>query len=84
VRNVGQHAGQLRQGARTQREKLEARTDRARVRGRAGRFAAALREARHAQAQADELARDVRTLTHWLSHDILALAGLVLATRQKL
>lgn len=33
VRNAGQRAGQPRQGARTRREKLEARTDRARVRG---------------------------------------------------
>ncbi|MGF6980412.1 hypothetical protein QFZ94_008929 [Paraburkholderia sp. JPY465] len=76
--------GKLARGARTRREQLEAGTDRARARGRAGRFAAALRQARHAQAHADELARDVRTLTQWLSHDILALAGPVLATRQML
>jgi hypothetical protein len=49
-----------------------------------GRFAVARRQARQAGAQADELARDVRTLTHWLSHDILALAGPRLATRQAL
>jgi hypothetical protein len=36
------------------------------------------------RSQADELARDVRTLTQWLIHDILALAGPVLATRQML
>jgi hypothetical protein len=36
------------------------------------------------RSQADGLARDVRTLTQWLSHDILALVGPVLATRQML
>ncbi len=30
------------------------------------------------------LARDIRTLTQWLSHDVLALAGPALATRQVL
>jgi len=30
------------------------------------------------------LARDIRTLTQWLSHDVLALAGPTLATRQVL
>jgi hypothetical protein len=30
------------------------------------------------------LARDIRTLTQWLSHDVLALAGPALATRQML
>ncbi|MFM0148739.1 hypothetical protein [Paraburkholderia sp. RL18-085-BIA-A] len=76
--------GNLARGARTRRQKLGAGIDRARARGRAGRFAAALRRARQAEAQADELARDVRTLTQWLSHDILALAGPRLATRQAL
>ncbi|MFL9937307.1 hypothetical protein P0D88_52410 [Paraburkholderia sp. RL18-103-BIB-C] len=74
--------GNLARGARTRRQKLEARIDRARARGCAGRFAAALRRSRQADAQAHELARDIRTLTQWLSHDILALAGPVLATRQ--
>ena len=76
--------GNLARGARTRRQELEAGIDRARVRGRAGRFAAALRQAHQAEAQADELAHDVRTLTRWLSHDILALAGPQLATRQAL
>jgi hypothetical protein len=34
--------------------------------------------------QAHGLARDMRTLTHWLRHDVLALAGPALATRQLL
>jgi hypothetical protein len=76
--------GKLARGARTRRQKLEAGVDRARARGRAGHFAAALRQAHQAEAQADELARDVRTLTKWLRHDILALAGPRLATRQAL
>jgi hypothetical protein len=74
--------GKLARGARTRRQKLEAGVDRARA--RAGHFAAALRQAHQAEAQADELARDVRTLTQWLRHDILALAGPRLATRQAL
>ncbi len=40
--------------------------------------------ARHTEARASCLARDVRTLTQWLRHDVLALAGPVLATRQLL
>jgi len=31
-----------------------------------------------------DLARDIRTLTQWLRHDVLALAGPVLATQQEL
>ena len=34
--------------------------------------------------QASWLARDVRTLVHWLRHDVLALAGPALATRREL
>ena len=40
--------------------------------------------ARQTEAQALWLARDIRTLTQWLSHDVLALAGPTLATRQAL
>jgi len=39
---------------------------------------------RQAATNACWLARDIRTLTQWLRHDILALAGPVLATRQML
>ena len=76
--------GNLARGARTRREKLEAALDKARSRKRDGRCAAGLRHARQAEVQAHELARDVRTLAQWLSHDILALAGPVLATRRLL
>ena len=37
-----------------------------------------------AEAQAHRLAGDVRTLMHWLRHDVLALAGPDLATRREL
>jgi hypothetical protein len=74
----------LARGARTRRGKLEAMLGKARSRKRDGSFAAGLKRARQAEAQAHELARDVRTLAQWLSHDILALAGPVLATRRLL
>jgi len=76
--------GNLARGARTRREKLEAKVGKACSRKRDGSFAAGLKRARQAEVQAHQLARDIRTLTQWLSHDILALAGPVLATRQLL
>ena len=39
---------------------------------------------RQTETQAHGLAREIRTLTQWLSHDVLALAGPALATRQVL
>jgi hypothetical protein len=74
--------GNLARGARTRREKLEAKVGKACSRKRDGSFAAGLKRARQAEVQARQLARDIRSLTQWLSHDILALAGPVLATRQ--
>src|ERR1700688_1350929 len=76
--------GNLARGARTRREKLEAKVGKAYSRKRDGSFAAGLKRARQAEVQARQLARDIRTLTQWLTHDILALAGPVLATRQML
>jgi hypothetical protein len=40
--------------------------------------------AQQIEIEAHELARDIRTLTRWLSQDVLALAGPALATRQML
>jgi len=40
--------------------------------------------ARRAEQQAVQLAKDVKTLTQWLSHDVLALAGPPLPHRQEL
>ena len=37
--------------------------------------------ARQTEEQTCQLATDVKTLVHWLAHDILALAGPVLAER---
>src|SRR3954468_17675650 len=73
----------LAKGARSRRQRLEARTN------RAGQHDAndelAIQDlARRIESQASCLARDIHTLTQWLSHDVLALAGLALATRQML
>src|ERR1019366_4072342 len=40
-----------------------------------------MRSVRQTEEQTCQLARDVKTLVHWLAHDILALAGPVLAER---
>jgi hypothetical protein len=72
----------LARGARSGREKLEVRISKAQARGRAEGLAAELEQTRRSEAQAHRLARDIRTLTEWLRHDIPALAGPCLATRQ--
>ena len=74
----------LAKGARSRRQKLEARIDRIGQRVRDDERAVHLDLARQVEARAACLARDVRTLTQWLSHDVLALAGTALATRQVL
>ena len=53
-------------------------------RGSDDELATQLALARQAETQAHELAHDVRTLTQWLRHDVLTLAGPALATRQAL
>ena len=57
---------------------------RAGPRGPNGELVTQLELARQTEARASRLTRDVRTLTQWLSHDVLALAGPDLATRQML
>ena len=74
----------LAQGARSRRQKLEDRIGRAEQCAADDELAAQLDLARQAEVQASWLARDIRTLTQWLSHDVLALAGPTLATRQAL
>jgi hypothetical protein len=76
--------GNLARGARSRREKLVVKINKARARGRAGGLAAELGKARRREAQAHQLARDIRTLTEWLRHDILSLAGPPRATREAL
>ncbi len=74
----------LAQGAVSQRKMLQAKTGRAGHHGPGDELATQLALARQAETQAHELARDIRTLTQWLRHDVLALAGPALATRQAL
>jgi hypothetical protein len=63
----------LAKGARSRRARLEAKI------GCAGQLAPAMELARQTETQAHGLAGDIRTLTQWLSHDVLALAGPALA-----
>jgi len=74
----------LAEGAASRRRTLQARIGRAGQSAPDHELAAQLRLARQSEAQASWLARDVRTLVRWLSHDVLALAGPALATRQEL
>ena len=79
--NTLQH---LAKGATSRRKTLQAKI------GRAGRhkpddeLATRLVLARQNETKAHELARDIRMPIRWLRHDVLALAGPVLATRQAL
>ncbi|HEY4973835.1 MAG TPA: hypothetical protein VII41_09520, partial [Steroidobacteraceae bacterium] len=74
----------LAKGARSRRQKQEDRIGGAGHRGLDGQLVTQLELARQTETRASGLARDVRTLTQWLSHDVLALAGPDLATRQML
>jgi len=74
----------LAHGATSRRQALQAKTGRAGQRGPDDGLATQLELARQAETQAHGLARDIRTLTQWLSQDVLALAGPALATRQLL
>jgi hypothetical protein len=72
----------LAKGARSRCEKLEAKIGRTGQLGPDDELAVEL--AWQTETQAQGLARDIRTLTQWLSHDVLALAGPALTTRQVL
>jgi hypothetical protein len=74
----------LAKGATSRRQTLQAKMGRTGQRGPDDELAAQLALARQAETQAHELARDIRTLTQWLRHDVLALAGPDLATRREL
>jgi hypothetical protein len=71
-------------GIRSRREKLEARFGRVDQPVPKDALVIELALARQAETRARELARGIRTLIHWLSHDVLALAGPDLATRREL
>ena len=71
-------------GATTRRKALEAKMDAAKELGCGNTLSTPLALARQSEKQSVELARNVKTLVHWLSHDILALAGHALAEREHL
>jgi len=79
--NTLQH---LAKGATSRRQKLRAKIDRTGQGDPDDELAIQLALARQTETQAHGLARDIRTLTQWLRHDVLALAGPALATRQLL
>jgi len=79
--NTLQH---LAKGATSRRKTLQAKIGRAGRRKPDDELATRLVLARQNETKAHELARDIRTLIQWLRHDVLALAGPVLATRQEL
>jgi hypothetical protein len=74
----------LAKGATSRRKVLQAKIERAGQQGQDDELGSQLALARQAEAKAHWLARDIRTLIQWLSHDVLALAGPMLATRQML
>jgi hypothetical protein len=71
-------------GARSRREKLEARFGCAAQPAPQDALVAELALARQAETRARELARGIRILVQWLRHDVLALAGPNLSTRREL
>jgi hypothetical protein len=74
----------LAKGATSRRKKLETRINRAGQPGSDDVRVNELTLAGQTETQAHWLVRDIRTLTQWLSRDVLALAGSDLATRQEL
>jgi hypothetical protein len=74
----------LAKGATSRREKLEAKFGGAGQSAPKVRLVAELALARQAESRARDLARGIRTLIQWLSHDVLALAGPNLAMRREL
>jgi hypothetical protein len=71
-------------GAMTLCEHLEQQMQRAKDHGRGNTLSKPLALARQAQQQAIELADELATLVDWLRHDILAVVGPEMATRQAL
>lgn len=71
-------------GATSRRQELEQQMDKAKQKGLGNTLSTKLTLARQAEKQAIQLAADIKTLTHWLSHDILSLAGPPWSERQEL
>jgi len=74
----------LAKGAKSRRQKLRAKIDRTGQGDPDDELATQLALARQTKTQVHGLSRDIRTLTQWLRHDVLALAGPALTTRQEL
>ena len=74
----------LAKGATSRREKREAKFGGAGQSTPKDALVAELALARQAETRARDLARGIRTLIQWLSHDVLALAGPNLAMRREL
>jgi hypothetical protein len=75
----------LAKGATSRRKALQVKIERpAGQRGPDDDLASQLALARRGETKAHLLARDIRTLIQWLSHDVLTVAGPMLATRQEL
>ena len=70
-------------GVVSRRKALDLEMQEAKEIGCGNRLSREMALARQTEQQATRLAKDVRTLVHWLSHDILALAGPALAGRQE-
>ena len=74
----------LAQGATSRRKALQAGIGRAGQTAPDRKLAVQLHRARQAETQAHRRAGDVRRLVHWLRQDVLALAGLDMATQREL
>ncbi len=87
-----QHQGQsvvnrlnrLAMGAATRRQSLEQEMAEAKQKAQGNRVSKKLTQARQAESTAIALSGDVKTLIHWLTHDVLELAGPALVERQEL
>ena len=71
-------------GAISRREKLEVEMAAAKEINQGNTLSKKLTMARREESEKSQLARDVKTLVGWLSHDILELAGPTLTIRQEL
>lgn len=72
------------QGEKSYCEKLQARIEKGQLGDREIVLTVQLDLARKEAARSQALARDVRTLSQWLGHDVLSLAGPDVAARQEL
>ncbi len=84
VEGLANTLARIAQGHTSHYAKLQARLDQGHRRDRKRDLAGELESARQAQARAQTLASDVRTLATWLGHDVLSLAGPTLVMRQEL